>query len=82
MLGYIQRGGAPSGRDRVSAAMMGVQAVDVLREEDETSKVIVSRNGRFIAIDMEEALTMERTLDEEMYSACYRINTSFHQNKR
>ncbi len=82
VLGYIQRGGAPSGRDRVSAAMMGVQAVDVLREDDETSKVIVSRNGRFIAIDMAEALTMERSLDEEMYSACYRINTSFHQNVR
>ena len=82
VLGYIQRGGAPSGRDRVSAAMMGVQAVDVLREEDETSKVIVSRNGRFVAMNMEEALTMERSLDEEMYSACYRINTSFHQSKR
>lgn len=62
--------------------MMGVQAVDVLCEEDETSKVIVARNGRFEAMDMEEALTMERTLDEEMYSACYRITTSFHRSKR
>ena len=76
VLGYIQRGGAPNGRDRVSAAMMGVRAVDVLRS-DANSRVIVARNGRFEDMDIEEALTMERTLDQEMYDACFRINTSY-----
>ena len=76
VLGYIQRGGAPSGRDRNEASMMGVRAVDVLRT-DASSRVIVSRGGQVIDMDIEEALQMERTLDEEMYRACYRINTSY-----
>ena len=76
VLGYIQRGGAPSARDRVSAAMMGVQAVDVLCREDPASRVIVGRNGSFTDMDITEALQMERMLDEEMYETCNRINTS------
>ena len=82
VLGYIQRGGAPSARDRVSAAMMGVRAVDVLRREDPASRVVVGRNGGFTDMDIEEALQMERVLDEEMYAACNRINTSYHTNRR
>ncbi|MBR6114844.1 MAG: 6-phosphofructokinase [Oscillospiraceae bacterium] len=82
VLGYIQRGGAPSGRDRVSASMMGVRAVNVLCGEDEESRVIVARNGRFEDMPIEEALQMERKLDEEMYAACYRINTSYHAGRK
>ena len=83
VLGYIQRGGAPTGRDRVSASMMGVRAVDVLCREDETgSRVIVAKNGRFEDMDIEEALKMECTLDEEMYKACFTINTSYHDHRR
>lgn len=77
VLGYIQRGGAPSGRDRNSAAMMGVRAVDVMRNESVGSRVIVYRSGQVEDMDIEEALTMQRTLNEDMYSACYRINTSY-----
>ncbi len=81
VLGYIQRGGAPSGRDRVSASMMGVRAVDVLcQEEDAGSRVIVARNGRFEDMDIEDALKMECKLDEEMYKACFTI-TAFHDHR-
>ena len=82
VLGYIQRGGAPSGRDRVSASMMGVRAVEVLCREDPASRVIVARNGRFEDMDIEEALKMECKLDEEMYNACFTINTSYHDHRR
>ena len=82
VLGYIQRGGAPSGRDRVSASMMGVRAVDVLCREETDSRVIIAHNGQFEDMDIEEALKMECTLDEKMYDACCRINTSYHSNRR
>ena len=82
VLGYIQRGGAPSGRDRVSASMMGVRAVDVLCREETDSRVIIAHNGQFEDMDIEEALKMECTLDEEMYDACCRINTSYHSNRK
>ncbi|MBO6040580.1 MAG: 6-phosphofructokinase [Oscillospiraceae bacterium] len=81
VLGYIQRGGAPNARDRVSAAMMGVRAVDVLRREDPASRVIVGRNGTYADMDIDEALQMERVLDEEMYTACSRITTAYHAQK-
>ena len=82
VLGYIQRGGAPSGRDRVSASMMGVHAVDVLCRDDPSSRVVIAHNGRFEDMDIEEALQMECKLDEEMYDACCRINTSYHSNRK
>ena len=82
VLGYIQRGGAPTGRDRVSASMMGVRAVEVMCREDSASRVIVARNGRFEDMDIEEALQMECKLDEEMYNACFTINTSYHDHRR
>ena len=59
--------------------MMGVQAVDVLRREDPASRVIVGRNGTFTDMDIEEALQMERALDEEMYETCTRISNAHRQ---
>lgn len=81
VLGHIQRGGAPSCRDRVAAAMMGVRAVDVLKS-DKGSRVIVARHGEYIDVDMEEALAMTRELDETMYTACNRIDTSYQWLKK
>ena len=40
VLGYIQRGGAPSARDRASAGLMGVRAVDCLKRGDGNYAVI------------------------------------------
>ena len=81
VLGYIQRGGAPSGRDRVSAAMMGIRAIDVLKTAT-GSRVIVSQNGQYVDMDIEDALKMERSLDEEMYIACNRIDTSYYSSEK
>ena len=81
VLGYIQRGGAPTGRDRVAASMMGVRAVDILKS-DKQSRVIVVHNGEFDDLDIEEGLAMERVLDERMYVACNRIDTSYQFRKK
>ena len=81
VLGYIQRGGAPSARDRVAASMMGVRAIDLLKTEI-SSRVIVVRNGEFDDLDIEEALKMERSLDEDMYLACNRIDNSLQFRHR
>ena len=60
--------------------MMGVRAINVLKS-DKSSRGIVERNGEYGEMDIEEGLQMERTLDEEMYIACNRIDTSY-QNRR
>ncbi len=66
ILGHIQRGGAPSARDRVTAATMGYEAVKALYE-GKTNRVIRSISGKMEDIDIEEALKMQKGLDEEQY---------------
>jgi len=80
VLGYIQRGGAPTGRDRVAAAMMGVRALDILKT-DGGSRAVVVKDGEFDDLDLEEAVAMNRPLDEEMYITCNRIDNSFQIKK-
>ncbi|MCH4073027.1 6-phosphofructokinase [Pseudoramibacter sp.] len=65
-LGYIQRGGSPSHFDRNLASNMGYMAVEEI-VKGHTGIVIVTRNGKYEAIDLEEALNTPKTFDEEMY---------------
>ena len=63
VLGYIQRGGSPTVRDRVNASYMGVRAVEAIREGLESS-VIAEKNGQFVAIPLAEALTQTKAIPE------------------
>ena len=66
MLGHVQRGGSPNARDRFMATRMGYMAVDVLAQ-GKSGRVIVSRDGILTDLDIEEALAMEKTVDEEVF---------------
>ena len=68
ILGHIQRGGTPSARDRVMATRMGYQAVEVLAA-GKTNRVICSRNGSMIDVDIEEGLSMKRGLNPQQLEA-------------
>ena len=61
VLGHIQRGGTPSGRDRVNATKMGYLAVELLIE-GKTNRVICTNGGRFIDVDIDEGLSMTRSI--------------------
>ena len=63
VLGHIQRGGAPTGRDRVNATKMGYMAVELLRE-GKTNRVVCTNNGRFTDVDVDEALDMKRSIQK------------------
>ena len=67
ILGHIQRGGAPSARDRVTATSMGFHAVNIL-VKGSTNKVVCDRAGKTSDIDIAEALSMKKGLDEDEYS--------------
>ena len=67
ILGHIQRGGAPSARDRVTATSMGFHAVNIL-VKGSTNRVICERAGKTSDIDIAEALSMKKGLDEDEYS--------------
>lgn len=62
VLGYLQRGGRPTARDRVMASIMGAYAVDLLME-GKKSRIVSWRQGRFVDDDIEKALAMQKELD-------------------
>jgi len=69
ILGHIQRGGSPSVRDRVMASRMGAKAIDTLRN-GRFNRIISLKDNALIDIDIDEALNMTKTLDEETVELC------------
>ena len=67
ILGYMQRGGNPTCRDRYYASMMGSYAVNILLQ-GKTNRVVGYQHGEFVDYDIEEALKMEKTIDEFEYN--------------
>ena len=63
ILGYMQRGGNPTAKDRVYASYMGALAVDLLCA-GATNRVVGYRNGQYIDYDIEDALGMAKDVDE------------------
>lgn len=67
ILGHMQRGGMPSCKDRVYASIMGAKAVHLLKN-GKSERIIAYRDGEFLDYDIEEALSMEKSLPEEYVS--------------
>ncbi|MDD3220956.1 MAG: 6-phosphofructokinase [Clostridia bacterium] len=66
VLGHIQRGGSPTARDRVVAATMGAYSVDLLLR-GETNRVICYKDGKYVDYNIDEALAMEKGIDEYQF---------------
>ncbi|MCM1106856.1 MAG: 6-phosphofructokinase [Blautia sp.] len=66
ILGHMQRGGSPTCKDRVYATTMGAMAVDLLCE-GKSNRVVAHNAGKFIDFDIDEALAMQKGVDEYMY---------------
>ena len=66
VLGHIQRGGAPSARDRETASRMAYEAVMSLIE-NRGNRVIAAQNGQLVGLDMEEALQMKKPFQMDRY---------------
>ena len=62
ILGYMQRGGSPTCKDRYYASIMGAYAADILAE-GKSNRCVCYRGGQFIDTDIDEALAMEKTID-------------------
>ena len=63
ILGYMQRGGSPSCKDRFYASIMGSRAVDLLIE-GKSDRLVAYKNGEFCDFDIAEALAMEKDVPE------------------
>jgi len=63
VLGHIQRGGTPTGRDRVNATKMGYLAVDMLLQ-GKSNRIICTHDGSFTDVDIDEALEMNKRIQK------------------
>ena len=74
ILGYMQRGGSPSAKDRVYASTMGAKAVDLLCE-GKSNRVVGYRHGQFVDYDIIEALDMDKVIDPYFLATCHSLNS-------
>ncbi len=66
VLGYIQRGGSPTARDRMLASITGNKAVELLLQDGMTSKAVGIKGDSVVYYDLEEALNLTRTQDKPL----------------
>ena len=67
ILGYMQRGGAPTCKDRVYASIMGAKAVELLCA-GKSNRVVAYKHGEYVDYDIQEALNMKKDISEEQYN--------------
>lgn len=73
VLGHVQRGGTPTARERVIASVMGHHAVELI-EEGIGKRVVVYRAGQVVDLDIEEALSMHKSIDMHLYKVANDIS--------
>ena len=66
VLGHVQRGGRPSGRDRILASQMGHYAAHLLME-GKTERVVAVNNNTLMDYDIDEALAMKKPFKKKMF---------------
>lgn len=66
ILGHIQRGGSPTAFDRILASRMAGRAVELMLQ-NKSSRVIGIKGSEIIDMDISEALTIEKKLNQDMY---------------
>lgn len=72
ILGYMQRGGSPTCRDRVCASVMGDMAVQLLLN-GKYNRVVSWKDGNYMDFDIHEAALMTKELDEELIRIPYAL---------
>ena len=63
VLGHIQRGGVPAGRDRVNATKMGYLAVELLLA-GKNNRIVCTHEGGYTDVDISEALSMSKSIQQ------------------
>lgn len=67
ILGYMQRGGSPTCKDRFYASIMGSYAADILCNGG-TNRVVAYKGGKVVDFDIDEALAMQKDISEYEYN--------------
>jgi 6-phosphofructokinase 1 len=66
VLGYVQRGGTPTARDRVLATRFGIRAIDAVRDGD-YGQMAALRGNDIILVPLADAVAELKTVPPELY---------------
>ncbi len=66
ILGYMQRGGSPTCKDRYYASIMGAYATDILCQGKQ-NRVVGYQRGEFVDFDIAEALSMQKEVNSYQF---------------
>lgn len=73
ILGYMQRGGSPTLRDRLMASRMGYHAIELINQGI-GNRIVVTQNGAVTDIEINEALAMTKTIDDKALDMAHRLS--------
>ncbi|MCZ3387158.1 MAG: 6-phosphofructokinase [Actinomycetia bacterium] len=66
VLGYVQRGGTPTARDRVLATRFGIRAIDAVRDGD-FGQMAALRGNDIVLVPIADAVAQLKTVPPELY---------------
>lgn len=73
VLGYIQRGGQPTAKDRMYGSLMGAYAIELLKQ-GKSNRIVAIKNDILTDYDIEEAITLQNNnLDSFQYELSLRL---------
>jgi len=75
ILGYMQRGGSPTCKDRFYASIMGAYAADIICA-GKTNRVVGYQHGEFTDFDIDEALAMQKDIPDYQYQVSKLLSAS------
>lgn len=67
ILGYIQRGGTPTARDRMLASLFGAKAAELLKDDVHGVAIGIVDN-KVVCLELGKALKMKKQSDESLFS--------------
>lgn len=74
VLGYIQRGGNPTAKDRMYGSLMGAYAIEIL-SKGKKNRIVAIKNDVLVDYDIAEAVTIENNkLDSFQYELSLRLS--------
>ena len=73
ILGYTQRGGYPTAKDRIMATRMGNYAVKLLMQ-DIGNRVVAAQKEEVVDYYIFEALNMKKTIDMDLYNVAHEVS--------
>ncbi len=74
VLGYIQRGGAPSVEDRLLAMQFGVKAIELL-VSGKHNRAVGIKGGKIIDVSMENAIDTNSNFNEVLFDLFSKLNS-------